>query len=444
MKRAVKIVKSIAKKIAPKFAFSIYHFLLAYIGAVIYGFPSKRMVVVGTVGTRGKTTVGNLIWSCLTTAGYKTGLTGTANIRIGSVEKMNPYHMTMPGRFRMQKILREMADQGCQFAIVETPSEGVEQWRHKGIFYDCLVTTKIYPEYMEIHGWDFERALRMDEAPFKALAKSPRKRLNRDTVKKSIAVEAGTEYTERFLKHSAEVKVTYGMHAPADIFPENLQIKEFGSSFSVSGTAYELRIPGEYNVLNALAAIAACSALGVKKEAMQKGLLLDAIPGRMEKIDLGQDFGVYVDYAHDAVSLDSVLDAARSIASGNSVIVLFGGQGGGRDVKKLPVMGEVSAKKADVVILTTDDPFDEDPAAIAEKIAPGAEKNKKVRGKDLLMILDRREAIRSALKLAKRGDVVLVAGKGAEQSMVTKAGNVPWDDRAVVREELQNLGHGVQ
>jgi UDP-N-acetylmuramoyl-L-alanyl-D-glutamate--2,6-diaminopimelate ligase len=444
MKAALKKIKKLVRSLAPSFAIRLYHLFLAHAGALRYGYPTRRMVVIGVVGTRGKTTVGNFIWSCLTSAGYKVGLTGTANIRVGNTERMNPYHMTMPGRFRLQKILREMADAGCQFAVVETPSEGVEQFRHKGVFYDCVVLTKLYPEYLEIHGWSFDRAKEMDEVPFVELMRQPRKKLNSGSVPKVIVVDAEAEEKERFLKYPADVKLTYGCNAKADIAAEAIEEKEFGSAFTAARERYEVRLPGVYNVQNALAAVAVSLAFGVKPEYIRKGLLLDGIPGRMERIELGQPFQVYVDYAHDAVSLESVLEAAAKLkGSAHKLIVLFGGQGGGRDVKKLPVMGEVSAKLADTVILTTDDPFDEDPLRIMEVIAPGAEKYGKKRGEDLLMIVDRREAVRKAFSLAGEGDVVLIAGKGAEQSMVTKAGNIPWDDRAVAREELKNRGFGV-
>lgn len=444
MRKILKKIKRVARLFIPRFILSGYHLLLAYLGALYYGFPTRRMVVIGVIGTRGKTTIGNLLWSCFTFAGYKVGLTGTANIRVGDAERMNPYHMTMPGRFRMQKILREMADAGCQFAIVETPSEGVEQWRHKCIAYDALVLASLYPEYLAIHHWSFDRAKAMNEKPFIDLMNQPRKDLNGKKVKKSIIIDTENEDWERFFNHSAEVKIRYAFNPPADIFPENIEEQNFGSSFSVAGTSYTVNLPGRYNVKNALAVIATASAFEIKKEAMQKGLLLEDIPGRMEVINCGQPFSVFVDYAHDAVSLEAVLPAVKKIAKEGRVIVLFGGQGGGRDVKKLPVMGEITAKLADIVIITTDDPFDDDPAVIAEKIARGAQAHGKIRGENLLLIPDRREAIHMAFTLAKAYDAVLVTGKGAEQSMVTKRGNIPWDDRSVVREELRNLGYEVQ
>src|SRR3989338_2302063 len=174
-------MKRIATKLIPKF---VYHLAFAYLGAFMYGFPSRGMIVVGVLGTRGKTTIANLLWSVLTSAGYKTGLTGTANIRIGLLERLNKFHMTMPGRFTMQKMLAEMRKGGCRFAIVETPSEGVEQSRHIGIAYDALIMASLYPEYLETHGRSFERCKEMHIKPFRALYKQPGKVLNGKKVPK--------------------------------------------------------------------------------------------------------------------------------------------------------------------------------------------------------------------------------------------------------------------
>ena len=436
-------LKKFLKKLTPRFILRVYHFALAYLGALVYGFPSRRMVVIGIVGTRGKTSAANLIWACLSSAGYKAGLTGTANIRVGSEERMNPYHMTMPGRFTLQKLLREMADAGCAFAVVETPSEGVEQFRHKGIAYDAAVMLNMYPEYLEVHGWDYERCKDMHEVIFRELSGQPVKILNNAPAKKVIVVNNDLEERERFMRHRADVKVTYALDSPADIRAESVHLKEGRPAFSAGGAEYHLGIPGEYNIQNALASIAVCLAYGLPREAIRKGIALDRIPGRMEPIRSGQPYEVYVDYAHDAVSLEAILSSLRKTAP-KRLIVVFGGQGGGRDVKKLPIMGEVSGKYADIVILTTDDPFDDDPSAISEKIAPGAEAKGKKRGENLLLIEDRREAIRKALAVARAGDIVLIAGKGAEQSMVTKRGKIPWDDRGVVREELQRVMKDIQ
>jgi len=436
------MLKKFVKKLTPRFLISAYHRALAYLGALRYGFPSRKMVVIGVLGTRGKTTTANLIWSILTAAGYKTGLTGTANIRIGSEERMNEYHMTMPGRFTVQKLLHEMRDAGCTFAIVETPSEGVEQWRHKAIAYDAAVMTTLYPEYLAVHGLSFERCKEMHTKVFAELARQPVKFWNGKKVPKIVVMNNDIEERGIFLRYPADLTVTYALHHPADITADAITETPRGVEFSSGRNRYALSLLGSFNVENALAAIALCSALGISQDAIRHGLAaLGNVPGRMEKIDEGQPFSVYVDYAHDAVSMEAALTAAGHLkkAPSSKVIVVLGAEGGGRDKKKRPVMGEIAARLADLIVVANVDPYDDDPMEIIEDIAKGAETHGKVRDKNLFAIEDRRLGIRKALALAAIGDVVMVTGKGAEQSMELGAAEVPWDDREVVREELKSL-----
>jgi len=432
-------LKKIIKKLTPHFAISAYHLLLAYLGALFYGFPSRKMVVVGVLGTRGKTTVANLIWAILTAAGYKTGLTGTANIRVGNEERINKLHMTMPGRFTLQKLLREMCDAGCQFVVVETPSEGVEQWRHKGIAYDAAVMTTLYPEYLTVHGLSFERCKEMHEKVFAELARQPKKILNNKKIPKTIVMNNAIEEKDRFLRHRADVTATYALKGPADFTTEHIVETPHGVGFHCGVSNYSLNLLGAFNIENALAALALASAFNISSDVIQKGFgLLSNVPGRMEKIDEGQNFSVYVDYAHDAVSLEAALSATGNLkASGANVIVITGGQGGGRDKEKRPVMGEIAARLAHFVIVTNEDPYDDDPAEIIEEIVKSAEAHGKTRKKNLFAVNDRREGIAKALSLARAGDLVLITGKGAEQTMEIYGKSIPWDERGIVREELK-------
>lgn len=432
-------IKKLIKKIIPRFLISWYHLGMAYFAAFIYGFPAKKMVIIGVVGTRGKTTTANFLWAGLTAAGCKTGLTGTANIRIGKKEMMNQFHMTMPGRFALQKILHQMEKEGCKFAVVETPSEGVEQWRHKGIDYDVAVLTTLYPEYLAAHQWSYEQCKKMHLKIFSELENQKRKRISGQSVPKIIVINNDSQDREMFLQCSADKFITYAIKSPADFMVENIQSRSNGVSFTVEKDLYELKILGEFNVYNALAALSALVALGIDKKAIKEGLAqLQSIPGRMEKINKGQNFLVLVDYAHDAVSIGALLTAAQNMKEerSNKIIILLGAEGGGRDKKKRPVMGELVAKKADYVVVSNVDPYDDEPAEIIEDIANATEKFGKIRGTDLFAIEDRKEGIKKALSLAKKGDVVLITGKGAEQSMVLKNGSIKWDDREVVGELL--------
>jgi UDP-N-acetylmuramoyl-L-alanyl-D-glutamate--2,6-diaminopimelate ligase len=435
-------MKKIIKRLMPKFLLSFYHLTLAHLGAFIYGFPSKKMVVIGVIGTRGKTTTANYIWSILQAAGKKTGITGTANIRIGDEERMNEYHMTMPGRFVVQKLMKEMLDKDCRYAVIETPSEGIEQWRHKGIVYDVLVLTTLYPEYLAIHNWDYERLKKMDQKIFAELMRQPRKTVWGEKVPKVIVLNNDNEDVGLFEGFPADKKLTYGTKPPADLVAENIMAGSTGVSFLIGPERYVLKTLGSFNVPNALAAIAATTALGIDSDLIKKGLdSISSVPGRMEAIDANQPFSVFIDYAHDKGSMESALKAANELkpTDDSKVIVVLGAEGGGRDKKKRPVMGELAAKLADYAVVTNVDPYDDDPMEIIEDIAGAAEKAGKTRGKDLFVIEDRREGIKKAFLLAKKSDIVLVTGKGAEQSMILKDAEIPWDDREVARQELQKM-----
>ncbi len=433
---------SIFRRLIPRFLVSLYHWKLAYLGALWCGFPGNKMIIVGVLGTRGKTTTANLTWACTTAAGYKTGLTGTANIRIGDKEQLNPYHMTMPGRFELQRLLKKMHKAGCEIAVIETPSEGIEQWRHKGIAFDIALMTSLYPEYVAAHNWDFERCKQMHLKVFQELHQQPKKKLRGRAVPKTIIVNADIKEKDVFLNNSADKRITYGVDQDANLKAQEIRSEKEGVSFFVNKTEYKTHLIGAFNASNALGAIAVAKALNISEDAIQKGLsMLPNVPGRMEKIDAGQQFPVFVDYAHDAVSLETVLKTAEHLRMGKDkkIIVLTGGQGGGRDKKKRPLMGRLAAMIADYVIIANEDPYDDDPKVIMEEIAKGSEEAGKKRGESLFLFDDRREGIRKALSLADIGDLVFITGKGAEQSMMIGKRMVPWDDRAVVREELEKI-----
>lgn len=434
-------IKSIVKKIVPKPVFSLYHLVLAWAGAFLYGFPSRKMMVIGVTGTRGKTTTSNYIWSVLTAAGYKVGQTGTANIRIGEKEMMNPYHMTMPGRFKIQKLLSQMRKAGCEIAIVETPSEGVEQFRHKGIAYDYFVFTVLYPEHLAIHNWDPERCTKKMLEPLAELMTQPRKKLRGAAVAKTIIVNRDSNGWGRFWNNPADKKISFGIKEHAELSAGGVAPLPDSVKFMVSGKTFTLNIPGEYNVANALPAIAIARTLNIDDETVAKGLAgLATIPGRMEKIAAGQPFAVYVDYAHDGPSIEALLGSAQKMKKADrKIIITVGAEGGGRDKDKRPVMGKLCATLADTTIVTNVDPYDDDPKPIISDIVTAAVAAGAKLDKNIFSIEDRRTGINKALSLAKPDDIVLITGKGAEQSMEIGGHSIPWDDRTVVREELKKI-----
>ena len=398
-------MKKLLERLLPEFFINSYHYIIALAGAVRYGFPSRKMTVIGVTGTKGKTSTANFIWSVLQAGEHKTGIISTANIRIGENERMNEYHMTMPGRWHIQRLMAEMVRAECQYCVFETTSEGIKQCRHIGVRYDICVFTNLSPEHLPSHGGSFEN---YKTTKAKMFAHHP----------KLIIANRDDEHADYFLSFPADKKIAFTK-------------KDFN---------FGLSIPGDFNKYNAMPAVIIGRYIGMSEANIAKGLAnLTLIPGRMEKIDEGQDFIVYIDYAHEKKSITYVLQAGREMAGDHNVIILLGAEGGGRDKAKRAHMGELAGKMADYLICSNVDPYEDDPTPIVEDIAVVAEKFGKVRGKDLFVIEDRRKGIRKAFSLARIGDVVLITGKGAEQSMIIGGKSIPWDDRVVVREELKKL-----
>lgn len=433
-------MKKLLKKLLPVKFVLMHHYLVAIFATLYYGSPSKKMIVIGVTGTKGKTSTINFIWSCLTAGGHKTGIISTANVRIGEKEFLNKYHMTMPGRFTIQKLMAQMVKNGCKFCIVETTSEGIKQYRHIGVYYDIAVFTNLSPEHLEAHGGSFEKYKQMKTKMFAVLS-SHRKVIDGKIIEKVIIANKDSEHADYFLNFRADKKITFSLNNKADYVADNIQETNSGVDFEVAKVIFKISILGKFNVYNALPAIIICRLFGISDYLIAKGLLeLQTIPGRMEKIDEGQNFTVLVDYAHEKESITNILQTANNMKGvGTKTIILLGAEGGGRDKAKRPIMGELAAKMADYVIVSNVDPYDDDPKQILEDIAIASEKFEKIRNQNLFVIEDRRLGIKKALLLAKANDVVLITGKGAEQSIVIGGKRSSWDDRQVVREELRSF-----
>jgi UDP-N-acetylmuramoyl-L-alanyl-D-glutamate--2,6-diaminopimelate ligase len=416
---------------------SVYHFTLAFLGALAYAFPSKKLTVIGVTGTKGKTTVCNLIAQILESAGHKTGLATTVNFKVGDKEWINDMKQTMSGRFALQKLLRDMVRAGCKYAVIETSSEGILQYRHRFIDYSVAVFTNLTPEHIERHG-SFEKYREAKVKLFEQVAKKEGGigvyNLDDPSVGYFLAPSVGKKYGffTQIRNTNHEIPNKYQIL--------NVKLDKTGSEFGLGGKKYKMPLIGEFNVYNAAAAICVALSQGVSTENIRDTLsTIKPTPGRFEIIDKGQDFTVVVDYAHEPASLEAVYQTAKELfvkSRESRIIGVLGSPGGGRDRWKRKAMGEVAAKYCDAIILTSDDSYDEPTDQIISEIKSGIS-NSQFLISNVLEIVDRGEAIRKAVSLARTGDIVLVTGKGGEVTMCVAGGKViPWSDRKVVEEAL--------
>lgn len=433
-------MKSLIKKLIPQSLLSLYHYLLAVVANLVFGVPSKKMIIIGITGTKGKTSSANFIWSVLQAGGIKTGILTTANIRIGDLEEENNFHMTMPGRFFVQKTLSRMVKKKCEVAIVETTSQGIEQFRHIGIRYDVGIFTNLTPEHIESHG-SFENYKKAKGKMFEALAKYPKKLWKGKEFLKTIIVNTDDGSSDYYLSFKADQKKTYSISNSSDFQARNIALNEKGSSFEVLAQKYEIQLHGQFNIYNALPAIVVGNMFGVSAEKIASGLKsVFVISGRMEEVPNNKGFRVFVDYAHEPAGLQAVIEAGNTLKSeGGKTIVLIGAPGGGRDKGKRPLMGEAAAKSADVVIISDDEPYEEDPQEILNAVKAGAVETGKIEGENLFVIGDRLEGIRKTLTIAKPGDVVIFTGLGHQKVRMIGKVAVKWVEREIVKEELNKI-----
>lgn len=428
-------ILSIGRKIIPhsifKAAQPTYHYILALIGAVVYRFPSKKIVVIAVTGTKGKSTTTELVNAILEAAQTKTALLNTIRFKIDDLSKPNKFKMTLPGRFFLQKFLRQAVDRGCTHAVIEMSSEAVPQFRHKFIYLDALIFTNLAPEHIESHG-SYDNYVRAKIEIAKILETTPKSN-------PALVVNVDDKESEKFLSLNIKNKISYSV---ADAF--NIHSDQNGSSFQIEKTVIHSRLPGIFNVSNMLGAIALTRFLGIGDEIIKNGLeSIEFIRGRMEKVDLGQNFDAVVDYAHTPESLRAIYQtySGATLSQATKLICVLGNTGGGRDKWKRSEMGKIADQYCSQIILTNEDPYDEDPLSILNEMKSG------IKNTPCEVILDRRNAIFSALNKAKewkgqdQKDVaVLITGKGTDPYIMGPNGTkLEWDDASVTREELQKI-----
>jgi len=425
MKLGLETFLRLGRKIIPKKIFKVlqpvYHWLMAFLAAVVYRFPSRKIFVIGVTGTKGKTSTIEIISAILEEARFKTALTSSLRFKVGDESWKNEYKMTMPGRFFLQKFLRQAVREKCQYAILEMTSEGAIQHRNKFIKTNALILTNLAPEHIESHG-SFEAYRDAKLRYFRDLEKS------REKIR-IAAINGDDPAASHFLKFDIPRKIKYGLK---DVSKYDLQ--KNGLSFILNGVEIKSKLSGLFNLYNILAAIAFCKTQNIGDETIKRAIeKFQGIEGRLEKIEEGQDFTVIVDYAHTPDSLEKVYETFQM----SRKICVLGSAGGGRDKWKRPEMGKIASKHCDKIILTNEDPYDEDPNQILLDIKSGIS-NDQFPNPNFDIILDRREAIAKALSYAKTGDAVIITGKGSEPWLMGPKGTkIKWDDRKIAREELR-------
>lgn len=410
------------KKFIPKRVFTFfqpaYHFLLALAGALLYRFPARKLTVIAVTGTKGKSTTVELIGTILNEAGITHALLSTIHFKIAQKETKNLFKMTLPGRFFVQKFLRDAVASGCTHVVIEMTSEGAVQFRHAYTYPDILIFTNLEKEHIESHG-SFENYVAAKLKLVRALERSPK-------AYKTVIANTDDRHAKKFLSAAVDNSISYSL---ADAKPYFLSEERI--TFTYRGESVTAPLVGTFNIYNALAALSLADVLGIERDSAIAALKhMDPIAGRVEAVDLGQPFRVIVDYAHTPGSLEQLYKAFKE----KNKICVLGNTGGGRDTWKRKDMGAIADTHCSQIILTNEDPYDEDPMAILNDMRAG------ITSHPPLIILDRREAIRRALTLARSGDVVLISGKGTDPYIMGKNGSkIPWSDTGVVREELKKL-----
>lgn len=435
------------KKIIPPSLVNFYHQLKAFFACWCFGFPSEKLTVIGITGTNGKTTTCNLIAKILEEDGYKIGLATTINFQIGKKKWVNETKMTTLSSWQLQSLLARMVKAKCQYAIIETSSHALVQNRTWGINYDIVGITNITREHLDYHH-TMEEYASAKELLFSNLSTSKKKK----GIKKTLIVNLQDKSWQKFIKHRAQKKYAYSLTQQSNIklakYPKtifihssDIDLKANGSTFKISTPHFSKKIRfklvGKFNIQNVLLAICVARSQKIKLNTIKSALeKITLIPGRFEKIDLGQPYQVYIDYALTPDSLEKLYrDTIKPIAKGK-IIAVFGATGD-RDKGKRPINGEIIGQYSDIAIVTHEDSWTEDPQSIIDQIIPGLLKAGKIINHNLFVIIDRKEAIEKAISLAKPNDIIVITGKGAETKMFYPDHQIPWNEKRITEELIE-------
>ncbi len=482
------LVLQMVKKLIPQSFKNIYHLGQAILANVWFGFPDQKLRVIGVTGTNGKTTTIQMVAKILEKAGYKVAVASTINFKIAEKEWVNKSKFTTLSSWKLQRFLKQAQEAGCEYAVLEVSSHSLDQNRVWGISFGAAVLTNITREHLDYHKTMEEYA--KAKARLFAMLGKPGK-----TEKTVSVANLNSKYTKEFLEYPAKEKYGYGIEVQSSKFKiqngnsklkvviaENIKLDINHSQFSILNTQFILNLPGIFNIENALAATCVGLSQGISLKKISEALAeIKGVPGRMERIENNRGLEIIVDYAVTPDSLEKLYRLISEIRDRREnreakIIAVFGSCGE-RDRGKRPIMGKIVARYADYVIVTNEDPYREDPQKIIDEVFAGVVgysvqdsafpgNFSKVRpfsfssraleisqdqtlknyskpdfseGVNVFRILDRREAIKKALRIARQGDIVVVTGKGAEETMAIGSKRIPWNDPKVIREVLKEI-----
>lgn len=420
------------------------HKVRGILAAVYYGYPGRKLKIIGVTGTNGKTTTCNMIARILEKANYRVGMATTINFKIDKEEWVNTSKMTTVSPFALQKFLADCLKAGCHWVIVETTSHAIAQYRNFGVDYQIAVMTNVTHDHLDYHK-TFEEYRNTKGQLF----------LTGQTI--NIINHDDEKTFEYLFNMPSRTTMSYGVDTAVqgrkgkpDLLAKKIILESTGSMFTVvtptSQISINLKLPGKFNIYNALAALSVAYALKIHLDVVKQALEdIDVVPGRMEKVDLGQSFAVLIDYAHTPDALEKVYQTLTMAKRARIISVL--GSCGDRDKTKRPILGALAGKFADIAIVTNEDPYTEDAAKIIEEVAGGVPrgadpKNPKIENENFFKMMDRKEAIWKAISLAYKDDIVLITGKGAEECMVVGEQKIPWSDRKIAKEALLKRMNG--
>jgi len=421
------------KRLIPQNIKNIYHLAQAILANFINGFPSRKIKIIGVTGTNGKTTTVQMITKILEESGAKIAVSSTINFKIKEKEWVNATKFTTLSSFQVQKFIARAVRANCEYLVLETSSHSLDQKRVWGIKYDTAAITNVTREHLDYH---------------KTIEEYRQAKLKLFRNVKNAVVNLDMEKPEEFLNCEAEKKYGYTVRKQETVSKEQKKIQimraediELGiqnTSYKMQEAEFKINLPGLFNVENALAASCVGRVYGISLEVIKKALeKIQGVPGRMEKVPNNRGLEIIIDYAVTPDSLEKVYDLISQSKKNETKLISVFGSCGERDRGKRPMMGEIVSRFADYIILTNEDPYNEDPHQIINEVASGV-KNK-IKNENFWITMDRREAIKKALQLARPGDIFVITGKGAEETMAIGEERIDWNDKKAILEELKKI-----